>query len=405
MTDALKATPDFVCAESIERTDRTASGQSSILPPLRVEAGVIAGKELYARPVSDAGTVRLRPILSLFNRAGTGSYALYSRAVFLTANATFYEMPYETKNGRRLLREDFAMPRDGSKCSLPTSKGPVAVGYSGSIWTDPDSLKLVRLALQADNIPADTAIKTITQTLDFGDTNIAGNAVLVPVSTDLVFQEQSGAETRLVGHFSGCHQYIPNRGDRFLEIGNEGQVTISTEEVSGSESPVVTPAADLLPRDTRIETTLKQPIDERTTKAGDKLSFTILREIKAHGKVIVPKGSAAAGHVTRIIMLNYLINTSVKRYYLVGLQFDSITVRHQTFPVRANLENVGSPAKGIAFIPYSHDPDKWGVFDDIYQLLLCPKPADGESFLGIVREFLRLSGDIRIYWSTEPPQT
>ena len=401
------STPDFMCTVSFARSERTGKAAPVPLPPVQAEGGVVADRELYAWPSSDTGVAQLREVLALFGKLGTGAFALYSRAVFSTADATFYDGPQENVNGRTLSRVDFAMPKEGSG----------ALGYSGTIWFEPESLAVARMTMQPDNIPPELGLKIVSQTVDYGRGALAGTSVLLPVGTELTIEDKSGKELRITGTFSDFHKYVAKQGDRMLQNGVEKTVPV-TVQTSRTEPPATvsrpkppappagdTPTQDLLPQKTRIETILDEAIDERTTKAGSRLTMTIVKEIKAGNKVIVPRGSLASAHVTRIIIQNYAINTSIKQYYLVGIQFDTIEVGKQVYPVRANLESVGEPAKGTAFIPYSHDPDKWGDFDDIYQLLLCPAPERDESFLGIVREFLRISGKLRVYWSTQEPVT
>jgi hypothetical protein len=407
-----------MCSVSIERTERMGKGAPTGLPALRVNAGIVNGKELYALPSTDADQALLKKVLAVYGRAGTGSFAMYARAVFLTVAATFYDGPEESKDGRTLSRVDFAMPREVSHYSLNNAGRPLELGYSGSIWTDPHNLEVARLLLQADNIPPDLGIKAVTQTIDYGRTSIAGLSTLLPTATDLTLLELSGRELRVTEHFSDCRQYFSKRGEQFVENRLEAPVTATPE--SPAVAPVkAAPAAvslppvpqalptieELLPAKTPFEMILQDPIDERNTTANSKLSFTVSRDVKKDGKVILPKGATATGHVTRIIRQTYVLNTSVKAYYLVGIQLDTIDVGDRRFRIWANLERVGPPAAQICFVPLSHNPDKWGTYDDIYQLFRIPNPGSGESFLGVVAEFLRLGSHWRTYWTIVPPRT
>jgi len=379
-----------------------------------VTAGIINGKELYALPPTDVDQALLKKVLAVYSRAGTGSFAMYARAVFLTAAATFYDGPEETKDGRTLSRLDFAMPREVSHYSLSNAGQQVDLGYSGSIWTDPHNQEVVRLSLQADNIPPELGIKTVTQTIDYGRTSVAGISTLLPTATDLTLQEQSGRELRITEHFSDCRQHYFKHGEQFVENRLEYPATVSPESSATVAKVTAAPATaplqtyalplieELLPAKTPFEMILKDPIDERTTAAGSRLSFTVFADVKKDRKVILPKGAAATGHVTRIIRQTYILNTSEKAYYLVGLQLDTIEVEGRRFRMSANLERVGPPAAQICFVPLSHNPDKWGNFDDIYLLFIVPNAQPGESFLGVVAEFLRL-GNWRTYWTIAKP--
>jgi hypothetical protein len=352
----------------------------------------------------------LRQILSVYSRAGTGSFALFERAVFLTSAATFYDGPEESKDGRTLSRLDFAMPREVSHYAPINAGQPVELGYSGSIWTDPHNLEVARVLVQADGIPPDLSIKTMTQTLDYGHGTILGLSALLPTATDLTLQEQSGRELRITGRFGDCRQYTPKRGEQFVENAPSAPVMAPPKTqtaVSAAAAPAMplTPRVralpsieELLPAKTPFEMILLDPIDERTTTAGSKLSFTVSAEVKKGGEVILPKGTPATGHVTRIIRQTYIPFNSQKGYYVVGLKPDTIEVGGRRFQLWANLERVGPPAAQICFVPLSHSPEKWGAYDEFYTLFMIPNAESGESFLGVVAEFLRL-GSWRTYWT------
>jgi hypothetical protein len=414
MSDILNSTPDFICSVSIERTERMGKDPLTGLPALHVNAGIVNGKELYALPGTDGDQALLRKVLALYGRAGTGAFAMYARAVFLTAAATFYDGPEEAVDGRTLSRLDFAMPREVSHYVLSNAGKPVEAGYWGSIWTDPHNLEVARLMLQAGDLPPDLGIKAVTQTVEYGRTHILGLSALLPAASDLTLQEVSGRELRITAHFSDCH-YFAKRGGQFVENRLEAPVTVSSESMAAG-SPETGAAAtasvpvghalpsieELLPAKTPLEMMLEDPIDERSTTVGSKLSFTVLRDIKKERKVILPRGATAMGHVTRILRQTYSLNTSLKGYYAVGLQLDTMEVEGRLYRMWANLERVGPPATQICFVPFSHNPLKWGEYDDIYQLFIIPDPEPGESFLGVVSEFLRLGSHWRTDWTVVP---
>ena len=417
MADTLNGTPDFICSVSIERTERTGNAAPAPLSPLQVNAGIINGKELYVMPSSDADQALLRRVLAVYKRAGTGTFAMYARAVFLTTEATFYIVPEKTKDGRTLSRLDFAMPREVSHYSLTNSGRTANLGYSGSIWTDPHNQEVTRVLLQADDIPQDLGIKAVTQTVDYARVSILGIPVLLPLATDLTLRELSGRELRITGRFNDCHQFSYKRGEQFVENGLETMVSVSAPSPAPSSPAAAAPApvsppvvpqvlpsiVELLPPNTYFEMMLEDPIDERSTIEGTKLSFTVSRDIKKGGKVVVPMGATATGHVTRILRQTYPFETGQKGYYLVGIQLETMDVGDRRFRMWANLERVGPPATQIGFVPLSVDPNRFGQFDDRQTLFVVPAAEHGESFLGIVSEFLRLGGHWKTYWTIVKP--
>ncbi|HTT65878.1 MAG TPA: hypothetical protein VMG35_28705 [Bryobacteraceae bacterium] len=400
MSDTLNSTPDFMCAVSLERSERDGKEPAPVLPGLQVKAGIISGKEMYLLPSTEGDQAILKKVLAVYNRAGTGTFALYARAVFLTAAATFYDGPEETKDGRVLSHLDFAMPREVSHYALNNGGQPLPTGYSGTIWTDPHNQEVAKLLLQADNIPAAAGLKAITQTFDYSHANIGGVSTLLPSAMDLTVQEAAGPELRITAHFSDCSSYVSKRGEQFVENRLAEPVTETghASAVIRSSTSTLPSIEELLPAKSVFEMILQDPIDERSTTEGSRLSFVVSREVKRDGKVVLPKGAIAKGHVTRLLRQTYVINTSVKAYYLIGIQIDTIEVQGHLYQIWANLESVGPPATQICFVPLSHDPAKWGDYYDLYTLFAVPNAERGESFLGVVDEYLRLGSHWRTDW-------
>jgi hypothetical protein len=419
VVDSLSNTPDFVCSESIERTERAPGKAPVNLPAVQVAAGVINAKEMYAWPAREEDQLRLRAILSLFAKGGSGSFALYSRALFLTTNASYYGMVSESKEGASRARTDFSMPQTASTYSLNVGGSPVTLGYTGSIWLEPTTLEILRLALLADDPPAGSDIKSVSQSFEFSPVKFGPNTVRLPAEMEFNLQERSGREQRLVTRFSDCRQYGSKRSDLFVESAFGPPAEVDTSKPAAAPAkPNVVPAAvpaprvegPLLPAKLELQTVLAEAIDERNTVQGTKLSFVVTRDVKEKGKLIVPKGASIEGRVTRILRQAYPIEISegLKAYYLVGIRLDTVTAGSNHFQVLANLENLGpwpdARTNSIFFVPFSHDPNRWGTYDEWRTVFIVPKADLGESFLGVVGEFLRLHGHFVMYWTTlEPP--
>jgi hypothetical protein len=247
--------------------------------------------------------------------------------------------------------------------------------------------------------------------MDYGRVPILGIQVLLPVGMDLTVVETSGRELRVAGRFSECHAFSQKRGDKFVENGLETLVAVSsaspaTPAAAGATlTPVSLPQSalpsfdELLPVKTRFEMMLEEPIDERITTEKSKLSFTVSRDVRKDGHVVLPIGATATGHITRILRQEYPFDTGMKGYYLIGMKLDTIDVSDRRYRLTANLEDVGPPAKQIGFVPLSVDPYRFGQFDDRQTLFIVPTAERGESFLGIVSEFLRLGGHWKTYWT------
>jgi hypothetical protein len=411
--DSLGNTPDFICSETIESTERLGRAATVTLPAIRVTAGVINGEERYALPANEDDRSRLRQVMALFAKGGTGSFALYSREVLLTTDATFYGIVNESKDGISLSHIDFAMPQDGSTYALDVGGERVGLGYTGSIWMEPATFEMVRLALRADDPPAGSDIKSLSQSFVFGHTRFPPHTVLMPVSMEFDLQERSGDQRLLTAHFSDCRQYFSKRGDQFVEAAPGPPIELAASPAKrgllGAPQPPPQAQAPLLPAKLELQTKLSEAIDERTTVQGTKLSLTVTHDVKQKGNVIVPKGAAIQGLVTRIIRQVFPNAQGLKAYYLVGIRLDTVTAGSGQFQLVANLESLAGAGRmamtnSIYFVPYSSDPDRWGTWDSWRAIFVVPKPDRGESFLGVIDESLRLPGQFAMYWRTvEPP--
>jgi hypothetical protein len=279
---------------------------------------------------------------------------------------------------------------------------------------EPATFEMVRLTLRAEDPPAGSNIKSVSQSFVFGHTRFPPHTVLMPVGMELDLEERSGDQRHLTAHFSDCRQYVSKPGDQFVEAVPEPPVDRPASPAGEVRAPAVAaagarPAGPFLPAKLELQTKLNEAIDERTTVGGTRLSFTVMRDVKQKGNVIVPKDAVIHGQVTRIIRQVFAISQGVKAYYLVGIRLDTVTAGSGQLQLVANLESVAGAGRmamtnSIYFVPYSSDPDRWGTWDSWRATFAIPKSDRSESFLGVVDESLRVPGDLSMYWMTvEPP--
>ncbi len=133
------------------------------------------------------------------------------------------------------------------------------------------------------------------------------------------------------------------------------------------------------------------------------IAFKTTREVKQDGAVIVPKNTTVNARVTRIQKQASYVRGTKRNYYVIGLQIVSISIGEKPVPIVANLETVPPSAMNDYFVPLSHGPDKWGEFAQYRFQFKVPEPQPGESFLGVVREGLRLPKGLRLIFRTTAP--
>ena len=56
--------------------------------------------------------------------------------------------------------------------------------YEGSVWVDPKTARVLRIEMQARNVPPDFPMATIESAVDYSYVSIGGTSVLLPVHAE-----------------------------------------------------------------------------------------------------------------------------------------------------------------------------------------------------------------------------
>ncbi len=169
---------------------------------------------------------------------------------------------------------------------------------------------------------------------------------------------------------------------------------------------VSAPAADRvsIPARANLDLILAAPIDERATPQNQQIAFKFARDLKANGKVLVPKNTPLTARITLTQKGSAFIRNTKRAYFIVGLRLESVDFPDGAVPVGGALETVGPATPNDYFVPFSHGPDKWGEMQDYRFVFKLPDPQPGESFLGVVREYLRVPAGLRMVFRTPESQ-
>lgn len=152
-----------------------------------------------------------------------------------------------------------------------------------------------------------------------------------------------------------------------------------------------------LPPKTQLDLWLVTPIDETTTPANQEITLKLARDLRLAGQVFAPKDTTVNARVTLVRKAKAFIHSVPRTYYIVGLQLLTINIGDKPVPVEGNLESIGpTNRQEDYFVPLSHSPDRWGALEEYRPLFKLPSPKPGESFLGVVREGLRVPKDLRM---------
>jgi hypothetical protein len=188
-----KMLPDFICLEQTRRyVDTTGRDAWRATDVITARLSYFGQKEDYKlvsmndRVVTDAAYTSVGGALSM------GDFGTTMREIFEPAsNGWFQWERWTTLRKRRTHVYSYRIPVEYSKYSIHYSgddkdKGEtVIVGYHGSIFVDNDTHMVVRITVEADNIPPTFPVLQVKQTLDYEFTSIGDHQFLLPLVADV----------------------------------------------------------------------------------------------------------------------------------------------------------------------------------------------------------------------------
>jgi len=103
---------------------------------------------------------------------------------------------------------DFQVGKEHSHWMVHSGSQTLAAAYKGSVWVDPKTARVLRIEIQARNIPSDFPTDTVESAVDYSDVMIGGRSVLLPVHAESLGCERG---TRYCSHniidFRNYHEF------------------------------------------------------------------------------------------------------------------------------------------------------------------------------------------------------
>jgi hypothetical protein len=331
MRETLERMPDYTCVETIERWRQGyPCPQCRWWERLRLEVAVIGGKERFAWP--GAAEFENRDIAQIVppGPIGTGDFWGFATAIF-ARNAATFQGPFEDRlDGRAAWRYDYRVPRELSGYEVRDGRNSARVAYRGSFWVDRDSLELLRLDVEAEGLPAPPLEVTAVHTaIRYGRTSIGGRLVLLPAASELTLGTGEGRTSQNRISFSGCRQYAAQSQVRF------------EQEQPLSSPPQERKVRRRLPPGLNLELSLTKPLEPASAAAGDLLEAVLVRDVRARGELLAPKGARVTGRLLAVQQ-----HLAPRAYGMVSLEFDRLEGPSLEAEFRARLELLGGIVAG-----------------------------------------------------------
>jgi hypothetical protein len=337
MKTELQRLPDYVCTQNIERFTRaTAEKAWEKEDTLRFEVALVGNQELYAAP--GARQFQNRPLAEMVRRGtiSTGQLGLLAKHVFVMSTAHFTYGGDNERAGKPAHQYDYDVPAEKSGYHLRVGNAESIVGFQGSFWIDPQTLDLIRLEVQAYDIPERLGLAEANTALVYSRATIDESEILLPLSATHSIAAVDGVESLNRIQLGTCHHY---RTESAVHFDHEPAAAPTDEDFARNRT--VDALRDVLPHGALLEVTLDANLDPSAANVGDPLTARILRPIKDGERTLVPEGAIITGHLVRVEKQNMPFPL-----YEVGIQFDSVELEGQQLPIVATMEEAG-PAAGL----------------------------------------------------------
>jgi hypothetical protein len=197
----------------------------------------------------------------------------------------------------------------------------------GSFWADPETLDLLWLEVQADEIPPNLQLVSAVQTIDYARTRIGERDIILPQTAAMHMVESSGAESRNQLEFTHCRSF-------------------TTESKLSFEAPPETPGppsaskTELAPiaAGLTVGIELWSPVTGGQP-VGSLIEARVSADVTQRGKVLLPAGAVVHGRIRRL--------EREEGYSIVGLEFTEIETGNGPARFYANLLDLDKRAKFV----------------------------------------------------------
>jgi hypothetical protein len=204
--DYIDELPDFICQQEIQRyVDRDGSGAWERADRLVYELTYNRKIESY-KPMNSIG----RPVARSLEEAGgatsRGDFASGLAFLFeIETKAVFKPAGKERLGNHQALLYDFRVPKESSKLVVKAEGAdPLTVGYSGTVWIDGETKKVLRIDQAVDDLPKSYPVTNSETSVDYDIIRLRGLDVdfLLPIRAEFIIGDRrQKRQSRNVMHF------------------------------------------------------------------------------------------------------------------------------------------------------------------------------------------------------------
>jgi hypothetical protein len=183
--------PNFVCQEFMSRYTQLGRQEKKPLDLVSAEIIYEDGQESY-RNVKIDNRATDKPLQEIDGSWSTGEFASILLQLFHPdTHAQFRSGGASTISGSSAQVYDFEVQRENSRWMVHAGSQTLAAAYQGSVWVDPSTARVLRIEMQARNLPSDFEMSSVETAVDYSYVRIGETTVLLPVHAEALGCERS----------------------------------------------------------------------------------------------------------------------------------------------------------------------------------------------------------------------
>jgi hypothetical protein len=205
----LQTLPNYVCQEFMTRYQ--SESQRANWQPLDVISMALVyenGQESY-RNLAINGKTTKKKMEDLSGAWSTGEFGSVLADIFSPATAADFEFRKESRSaGRASLVYDFSVEREHSHWRVMVASQLIQPPYKGSVWVDKETNRVLRIEMQAAQIPDAFPTDRVEMAVDYEFLGFGDHKYLVPTHAEtLGCQRDTQTCSRNAIDFRNYHKY------------------------------------------------------------------------------------------------------------------------------------------------------------------------------------------------------
>jgi hypothetical protein len=187
-----KKLPNFICEEFMRRFDQRGRNEQMPLDTVSAEIIYRDAQESY-RNVKINGQPTDEDLKEIGGSWSTGEFASTLVDLFHPDTGAQFRSggasPIPGFSGAQVY--DFQVRGENSHWAVTSDSQTVNPAYKGSVWVDPKTARVLRIEMQARNLPPDFPMDTVESAVDYSYITISGTSFLLPIHAESLGCERS----------------------------------------------------------------------------------------------------------------------------------------------------------------------------------------------------------------------